>query len=422
MNCRSGTAGEGALMGDMKPLFASAIPELRFPPEHQLLLCCARVSLAPKDRELLRALADSALNWGQVLGEAQRQSIVPLVYRHLHGACADLVPTQILDQLRKEYVRAAAGSMSLAAELCAITKLLEGQGVASLPYKGPVLALQAYGDIALRTFTDLDLLVHRSDVASAREILASRGYSPIYELTRSQERAFLRYEHNLPLVDSTGEVLVELHWRVAPASFGFPMRMEGLWERATLMALGGEAVRGMSIEDLMILLPVHGARHAWSGVEWIIGIAELIRQPGVVCWSRVIRDAEQLHVARIVRLAVALANRLLDASIPPLVARWIDNDLRIPRLVDWVAARLFTPTDRLSALQQRAVFQFEMAVKDGARERIRDGFRRVIYPSVKDWSAIGLPDVLFPLYHVIRPGRLLARYLRHAVWDKAEMR
>lgn len=422
MNWRSGIVGEGALMGDVKPLVGSAIPRLRFRPEHQLLLCCARVRLSPKDRELLRTLADSGLNWGEVLRETRRQCIVPFLYRHLHGACADLVPNKVLDQLREEYVRAAAGSLFLAAELRAITQLLEGQGVAALPYKGPVLALQAYGDIALRTFTDLDLLVRRSDVAKAREILGSRGYSPIDELTPSQERAILRFEHNLPLVNSTGEFLVELHWHVAPAAFTFPMRMEGLWERATPMTLGGEAVRGISIEDLMILLPVHGARHGWSAVEWISGIAELIRQPGVVRWNRVIRDAEQLHVGRIVRLGVALANRLLDAPIPAQVARWIDDDLRIPRLADWVAARLFTPTDCLSALPQWGLFQFEMAVKDGARGRIRDGFRRMMYPSVNDWAAVGLPDVFFPLYYVIRPGRLLARYLRHAVWRKAEMR
>jgi hypothetical protein len=148
----------------------------------------------------------------------------------------------------------------------------------------------------------------------------------------------------------------------------------------------------------------------------------LIRQPGKVSWDRVIYDAEQLRVGRIVRLAVALANRLLDAPIPDSVARWIEDDRRIPHLIDWVAARLFTPADPLSAAQQWAVFKFELAVKDGVREQIRDGFRRITYPSGNDWAAAGLPDALFPFYHVIRPGRLLARYFRHAVQGKAESR
>ena len=40
-----------------------------------------------------------------------------------------------------------------------------------VPVKGPVLASTAYGDIAMREFVDLDILVRPSDVASAMTIL-----------------------------------------------------------------------------------------------------------------------------------------------------------------------------------------------------------------------------------------------------------
>ena len=406
-------------MTEMKTPVKRQVSEMPFSPEHRLLLCCARLRLTATDRKLLRDLSSSpSLDWAEVIKETQRQSIVPLVYHHLHAACADLTPPDVLRQLRAEYLYAAARSMALAAELREITQLLAIEGVGALPYKGPVLALQAYGDIALRSFTDLDLIVRPRDITKAREILACRGYLPLENLTSSQERAVLKLEHNIPLISSAGDVVVELHWRIAPMAFSFPMPMEGLWERAVPVRLGGKVVSGISVDDLMILLPVHGTRHAWSAVEWVTGIAELMRQPDSVGWNRVIRDAEHLRVGRIVRLAVALANRLLDAPIPDTVARWIDHDTQIPSLVSWVAARLFVPVDLSSATQQRAVFQFEMAVKDGIRERLRDGFRRVTYPTGKDWAATGLPDILFPLYYLVRPGRLLARYLRHAVWGK----
>jgi hypothetical protein len=198
--------------------------------------------------------------------------------------------------------------------------------------------------------------------------------------------------------------------------------MEGLWQRATPVTLGGTTLRAMSVEDLMLVLPVHGTRHAWSAIEWITGIAELMRPPENIDWDRVIGDAEELRVGRMVRLAVALANRLLDAPVSDAAARWIDRDPRIGGLVDWVAARLFSPADIQSAGQQWKMFQFEMGVKDGLQERFRDGVRRFTYPTGKDWEAAGLPDALFPLYHVTRPGRLLWRFVRHTVQGKSEVR
>lgn len=392
----------------------------QFSREHQLLLCCARVHLTAKDRERLRQLAGEALDWDELFREIRRQCIVPLVYRHLHAECGDLVSSAVLDELRDEYLRSAARSMFLTAELCAITRLLEEGGVAPLPYKGPALALQAYGDVALRTFTDLDVLVHRNDVGKAREILLTRGYSSYYELSPAQDRALLKLEHNLPLVDPTGDFLVELHWRVAPTAFTFPIVMEGLWDRATRVALGGTAVRAMAVEDLLLVLPVHGARHAWSAVEWITGIAELIRRTEHIDWRRVIESADRLRIGRIVRLGLALADQLLETPIPDQVALWIRADRRITRLVDWVAARLFTPHDSETAAEQWAVFQFEMAVKDGPRQRIADGLRRLAHPSLNDWRAAPIPDALFPLYYLIRPSRLFARQLRHLVGRRAE--
>lgn len=400
----------------------SAVALHRFPPEDQLLICCARVNLTPKDQDQLRAIVASRLNWDAVMRETRRQCITPLMYRHLHAQCPDSVPPEVMTRLRQEYLLSATRSMALAAELREITLLLEGEGIASLPYKGPVLALQAYNDIALRTFTDLDLIVCRGDVARAREVLSSRGYAPLDQLTLSQETAVLRLDHNLPLVRSVDKIVIELHWRVAPVAFTFPMPMDLLWDRATPVLLGGKEVLGMSVNDLILVLSVHGARHAWSAIEWITGIAELIRQPDGVCWDQVIREAEQFRVGRIVRLALALADCLLDAPIPPKVACWVKEDHRIPRLVAWVSARLFVPVDPQTATEQWAAFQFELAVKDGPREQIRDGLRRILLPTGKDWGAAGLPDALFPIYYLIRPFRLLGRYLSHVAASRKETR
>jgi hypothetical protein len=387
--------------------------DVAFSPEERLLLCCARVHLSSTDRQELEALLKAGLHWPALLAETRRQCIVPLVHRHLKSVPPGLVPEAVLAQLKAENLLAAASSMALAAELCAVTRLLEAEGIPALPYKGPVLAMQAYGDIALRTFTDLDVLVPPEDVGRAREALQKRGYHPRDPLTQAQEQATLRLDHNLQLEDKDRTVLLELHWSIAPAAFTFSIPMERLWRRSRPMQLGRTTIRAMAVDDLMLVLPVHAARHGFGAVEWIAGIAELMRKPGTIDWEQVMLDADRFRVGRIVRLAVALANRLLGAPLPDQVARWVEEDRRIDGLVKWVAARLFKPRDNLAAGSQWSAFRFELAVKDGAAIRMRDGWLRLTQPSAKDWEAADVPDALFPLYQLFRPLRLVSRYLRH---------
>ena len=42
-------------------------------------------------------------------------------------------------------------------------------------------------------------------------------------------------------------------------------------------------------------------------------------------------------------------------------------------------------------------------------------FRRATTPTVEDWNSTPLPDFLFPLYHLVRPLRLMSHY-RLKLW------
>jgi len=55
----------------------------------------------------------------------------------------------------------------LTKELLELLTLFEAHCIPASPYKGPALAIMAYGNLALRQFSDLNILVHkRPDVFS----------------------------------------------------------------------------------------------------------------------------------------------------------------------------------------------------------------------------------------------------------------
>src|ERR1041384_5557804 len=110
--------------------------------------------------------AAGEVDWDYLFQLGRRHSIVPLVYVQLHHA---LVPAEVLAEFKQHYIENSARNTVLTAELRRLINLFRDAGIEASAYKGPVLALFAYGDIALRRFVDLDVIVKKSDVLKARE-------------------------------------------------------------------------------------------------------------------------------------------------------------------------------------------------------------------------------------------------------------
>ncbi|RXM21985.1 hypothetical protein EO238_26195, partial [Citrobacter sp. AAK_AS5] len=71
--------------------------------------------------------------------------------------------------------------------LLRLQQLMESHGIRLVPIKGPVLARLAYGDVALRQFEDLDLIVRRPDLVCAVDLLERDGFG-LRELSNAVDR------------------------------------------------------------------------------------------------------------------------------------------------------------------------------------------------------------------------------------------
>ncbi len=46
-------------------------------------------------------------------------------------------------------------------ELCRLVKIFQSENITLIPYKGPILSIQAYGNISLREFGDIDIFIDK---------------------------------------------------------------------------------------------------------------------------------------------------------------------------------------------------------------------------------------------------------------------
>lgn len=374
--------------------------------EHALLLACARLALSPDEAARVRRMT-STVDWNATLALARRHRLIPLLHRHLKDAPVPRFAARELRALQREGVHRG---LEMAAELRRLVDALAAAGVRALAYKGPALAMQAYGELGMRSFVDLDLLVRPDDVPRAMEILSAEGYAPALDFSPAQERWFRRMDGDYPLVHRGTGLLLELHARVSSARFCMPISTDALLRRSTLVPLGGGEVRTLGGDDLLLVLAVHGAKHRWKRLEWVAALAELLRA-GRGDVGAALRLASDVHARRTLLLGLSLARRLLDAPLADDVVREIEADAGLAALAAEAEARLFgeEPGD---GEETAANLRFNLRARDRSIDRARYVARWLFAPTPEDWRWAHLPDALFPLYRVLRPVRLLLRHGR----------
>jgi hypothetical protein len=372
----------------------------------RLVLACARVAPQPREREAICALARGPMDWDAALRLGMRHGLAPLMHRHLCGA--DLpVPKRVAAALWARAESAAHRGRRMVAELAAIAAALQGEGLRFAPFKGPLLARSVHGDEALRESGDLDILVAAQDLRAAKAVLERLGYATQTALDPGREELWLRSGglYELPMVDERRGFLVELQWRANP-DVAVPSLDTQWWETAATAPFEGVAVRVLAPGEQMLALLVHGTKHLWASLDWLVDIAELARG-GAVPWDEVVRLAREHHAARRAALGLYLARELLDAPLPRSVLDFVAaagiGAIARPLIPALVAAEHRPPTIG-------GALRAQLALRDskGQQARWLLGLAR---PTPGDWQWCRLPPRLFFLYWPLRPLRLAAKYL-----------
>jgi Uncharacterised nucleotidyltransferase len=374
-------------------------------PEKRLLIACARTQMTAAAAQQIREITSAPLDWDYLLRAAAENSILPLLALHLPVVAPDAFSSEQFAKLKGAARAAGIRSLQLSAELIRVVDALRAENVLALPYKGPVIAVQAYGDLALREFEDLDIIVPQRDMARANRLLLALKYSPRYPWIFDQS-AIVPGEYNY--YDRERRVMVELHTEFTLRHFPVVPNLEEMSKRAENVMIGGHAVATFGPEDTLVLLCIHGSKDFWERISWIADVSELIQRTKHLDWPRVFARAEELRATRMVNLGLALASRLLDAPLNDEARARVGADAIAFALAKQIQGRLLAKEVSVRSAAQS--FRYRRQMVPGALGSWRYGLRLATAPAEEDWNMVPLPRALAPLYIVLRPFRLFRKY------------
>jgi hypothetical protein len=336
------------------------------PVELQLLLACARVTIDADEQGHIQRLAAAGPDWELLILTARRHGLCSLLHRTLSAVNHEQVPSVVMEQLTTLASNYRSRNLMLVAELLRVIAILENVGIRAIPYKGPALAQYVYRDFALREFVDLDILIKPCDAVRARRVLMSAGLPPANAASRLAEQLY-RYFHCEFAFVLLREVKLEVNWRLAPAYWLLPQLGDKVWDRLGQLQLAGAVTARLDQNDLLITLCIHGSKHIWDTLKWLVDVAELVRsQPGLD-WVSLQSKAERIGATVMLEIGLVLAHDLLQAPVPAEVLETARNRPKTIKLVSEIRERSFAKDNAPSKVLQELPFVARAVQKPGAK-------------------------------------------------------
>jgi hypothetical protein len=368
------------------------------------LLACAQPHVDSDASKRIFELATSAPDWGAILHAASEDSLTPILCKNIEAYAGDAVPPSWRQRFREELLGGSCRNLALTAEMLSVLQALESHGVRATPYKGPILAAQAYGDAALRQFSDLDIIVPQRQIVAAHRALIALGFRPA--ISGLEPSSALRQIPGQYAYRKEPETLVEIHTEFTLRYFPRRLDLEELCERREFVQVAGRQVLTFSPEDTLLLLCVHGSKHFWERLGWIADLAALAGGSRRLDWELVMERAQRWGIQRMALLGAGLAARLFHLPLPTEMMDYLERDVAARSLSDGICRRFFAAEQARAGVFSR--FAFRVRMRGSLAQGLLYAFRLTLMPTEFDRGQHA--RYLEPLYALLRPLRLARTY------------
>jgi hypothetical protein len=371
------------------------------PPEFQLLANCSREQPDPQG---IRALIDQGLDWQDVLEIAERNAVRPMLYRTLKSMHWDGVPCAMQLELERFNKAHVLKTLVFTGEFIKLLDLFHQEHIEVMGFKGPVLADLLYGDITLREFSDLDILVHEADLRKAEDILVACGYQAQFS-DRTYRSTFVSYQGQYAFRHPQTGIWIDLHWQLSGKGVAFPVNSADVWSKLRRVMIAGRTMSTFADDDLVLFLAAHGTKEGWRCLIWVSDFAHLLHRSNYTDWMAVLDRAQRSHCSRPLLLAFLLASTLLNAPAPAHLIHKAINSAAVRALAQKAQIRMLNKT-RSGELDE---FRNSLNTHDRLRDRLWPVATLLATRTVGDYEAMPLPKSLWGLYYMTRPFRLAGK-------------
>lgn len=336
---------------------------------------------------------------------AYSHGVFPVVYNTLKDF-KNIIPLNIVLNMKLNFMDIVKRNMLLTSELIKILDLLEKNNIKVIAFKGPSLSQLAYGDITLRQYVDLDILVDSKDLYNSAMILKSIDIKSDTSLDFLKNKKLIEVGSDFSLF-SNNNVHLELHWNLfrkllnqKSSNFVSINNLE--------VDINSKTIRTLNYDYLLIYLCVHGSKHLWERIEWIVDIDKLMKI-GKFDWEFIINTSKELKVYNMFLLGISLSDELFKSHIPNEIKEHYNKNRKLIDL-KFKIMNLINSNFMHEEKEEKIMvlkFKYIMQMFDSKIEPLKYILSVIFKPTHYDIYFVNLPNSFSFLYYLVRPLRLI---------------
>ena len=277
----------------------------------KLLLLLARDVLPDHLVSAVVQLCDEVSDWDEFFCLAANNASLPFVYKHLFTLKPKPVPEALMLEARLNALGRTIRMQKLTAAMGVFHRKCIAPVKANHTYmKGPALAQQFYRDPALRTCSDVDVLVAESDFAKVAELAFNRGYRFLLDpvigsfVTKADDMSFIIRHADVISMFDQDNIHIELHRYIEKTTPIFPVAR--ILRESQHLKLGNDTVNSLSTAWHFVYIIYHHSRHFWSRLHWVADLHALMSHSSFNM-EEVLRLADEVGLLPSVQAAIEFA-------------------------------------------------------------------------------------------------------------------
>ena len=364
--------------------------------------CCKK----EQDKIEIKNCISKINDWKIFINLSFAHGVFPLVY-HTLKQYQELIPSDIIESMKSNNMDIVKQNMLMTSELIKVMKLLEENGIEAISFKGPVLSQMAYGDIVSRQYVDLDILVEEKDLEKAINLIKILDYKTDENLLKKiLENKSIFHDISLESL-----VSVELHWRLFSDEFNTGIENIDIKQNINEVVLSKYKFKLFQVEILVLYLCVHGAKHNWERVEWLLDISKLTTTQEIN-WEELLNLAKKSKTEKILFSTFYLCQVVLDSKLPILLEEKLKQKKILKLSKDFENLFYNRFEDVLSKkIESKNISKIQFDLLEGYRSKLLFIFS-LLTPTEQEYKLFKLPSYLNIIYYLVRPFNILNRWLR----------